>query len=113
MFSLSTMKLPALNFEQPIRTAFTHYGKRVTRRPLVFLIISVATAATLLYPFPFLYSNEPMTGTTSKLPNHEWISAQALDGDDSATPDVIMRSFWVHGMARNRLGSYSLICFGR
>ncbi|TPX17274.1 uncharacterized protein E0L32_012241 [Thyridium curvatum] len=50
----------------------------------------------LIYPFPFLYTNDFINGA-SNLPRHVWTDAQPLDGKVGMEPDVIMRSLWVHG----------------
>ncbi|KAG0648260.1 Sterol regulatory element-binding cleavage-activating [Hyphodiscus hymeniophilus] len=91
-----TTEPPVLDAKHPIRTTFTQYGYRAARHPVIVLLISVATAATLIYPFPFLYTNSFMNGA-SNLPHHVWTSAQPFEGDYSITPDVVMRSIWVHG----------------
>ncbi|KAI2643703.1 sterol-sensing domain of SREBP cleavage-activation-domain-containing protein [Xylaria nigripes] len=60
------------------------------------LLISVAVAAILVYPFPFLYTTE-FTNGASSLPEHVWTDAHLLDEKTTCEPDVIMRSLWVHG----------------
>jgi len=60
------------------------------------LLISVAVAAVLIYPFPFLYTTD-FTNGASSLPHHVWTDAHPLDDKTSQEPDIIMRSIWVHG----------------
>jgi hypothetical protein len=50
----------------------------------------------LVYPCPFLYSQDFTTGA-SNVPHHVWTDAQPLDEASISEPDVIMRSIWVHG----------------
>lgn len=59
-------------------------------------MLSVLVAATLCIPFPFLYTNDYVNGS-SNLPHHVWTSAQPYDGDVGTIPDVVMRTIWVHG----------------
>jgi hypothetical protein len=66
---------------------------------VIALLVSVAVAAILIYPFPFLYTNNFANGA-SNLPHHVWTSAQPVAGGDNAHADVVMRSIWVHGMKR-------------
>lgn len=58
------------------------------------MLVCVALAATLCYPFFFLYEN-PTTGF-SKLPYHVWTSAKRFV-DQSAHPDVNIHQVWIHG----------------
>jgi hypothetical protein len=51
----------------------------------------------LIYPFPFLYTNNFINGT-SNLPHHVWTAAQPYEGDVDTNADIVMRSIWVHGM---------------
>jgi hypothetical protein len=60
------------------------------------LLFSVAVAAILIYPFPFLYTTD-FTNGASNLPHHVWTVAQPLGYRPNVAPDVIMRSIWVHG----------------
>jgi hypothetical protein len=64
---------------------------------VITLLISVAIATILIYPFPFLYTNNFANGS-SNLPHHVWTAAQPFDGDANILQDVVMRSFWVHGI---------------
>ncbi|KAK0116365.1 hypothetical protein ONS95_013385 [Cadophora gregata] len=91
-----TTEPPQLDNKHPLRAAFTRYGNYSARHPVITLLISVATAAILIYPFPFLYTNN-FTSGASNLPHHVWTSAQPFEGVPSTRPDVVMRSIWVHG----------------
>lgn len=91
-----TTAAPVLDTTHPLRHAFTRYGYNAARHPVLTLLISVAAAATLLYPFPFLYTNN-FTNGASNLPHHVWTSAQPYEGKPGAHADVVMRSIWVHG----------------
>ncbi len=93
----STTEAPVLDQKHPLRNAFMRYGNKAARHPVITLLISVATAATLIYPFPFLYTNN-FTNGASNLPHHVWTSAQPFEGSPQMRPDVVMRSIWVHGM---------------
>jgi hypothetical protein len=95
-FHSRTTEAPVLDPKHPLRSAFTRYGNSAARHPVIALLISVATAVILIYPFPFLYTNDFANGA-SNLPHHVWTSAQPLEGDATARPDVVMRSIWVHG----------------
>ncbi|CZR59367.1 related to SREBP cleavage activating protein [Phialocephala subalpina] len=87
---------PKLDKKHPLRAFFTRYGYNAARHPIITLMISVAVAAILIYPFPFLYTNN-FTNGSSNLPHHVWTSAQPYEGRPDTRPDVIMRSIWVHG----------------
>ncbi|KAE8441072.1 hypothetical protein EG329_005901 [Mollisiaceae sp. DMI_Dod_QoI] len=87
---------PNLSAKHPLRHAFTRYGSHAARHPLITLLISVAAATILIYPFPFLYTNN-FTNGSSNLPHHVWTSAQPFEGRPDTRPDVVMRSIWVHG----------------
>ena len=91
-----TTEPPVLDHKHPLRHAFTRYGYNAARHPVVTLLISVAVAAILSYPFPFLYTNN-FTNGASNLPHHVWTSAQPYEGKAGARADVAMRSIWVHG----------------
>ncbi|CZT13248.1 hypothetical protein WAI453_005391 [Rhynchosporium graminicola] len=91
-----TTEPPQLDNKHPLRAAFTRYGNYSARHPVITLLISVATAAILIYPFPFLYTNN-FTSGASNLPHHVWTSAQPFEGLSATRPDVVMRSIWVHG----------------
>ncbi|PVH81617.1 hypothetical protein DL98DRAFT_164701 [Cadophora sp. DSE1049] len=91
-----TTEPPQLDNKHPLRAAFTRYGNYSARHPVITLLISVATAAILIYPFPFLYTNN-FTSGASNLPHHVWTSAQPFEGIPTTRPDVVMRSIWVHG----------------
>jgi hypothetical protein len=77
---------------------FTQYGREAARHPVITLLISVAVAASLIYPFPYLYTNDFASGS-SNLPHHVWTAAQPFKGGPDTPPDVVMRSVWVHGDA--------------
>lgn len=87
---------PKLNKSHPLRQSFTRYGYNAARHPIITLMISVAVAAILIFPFPFLYTNNYKSGS-SNLPHHVWTSAQPYEGAPDTRPDVVMRSIWVHG----------------
>ncbi|PBP15893.1 sterol regulatory element-binding protein cleavage-activating protein [Diplocarpon rosae] len=91
-----TTEPPKLDTRHPLRSSFTRYGNHAARHPVITLLISVATAAILIYPFPFLYTNSFVNGA-SNLPHHVWTSAQPFEGSAATRPDVVMRSIWVHG----------------
>lgn len=91
-----TTEPPTLDTKHPLRSAFTRYGNHAARHPVITLLISIATATILIYPFPFLYTNN-FTNGSSNLPHHVWTSADPFQGNHNTTPDVVMRSIWVHG----------------
>ncbi len=91
-----TTEPPVLDGKHPLRYAFTRYGNQAARHHVITLLISVAAAAILVYPFPFLYTNN-FTNGASNLPHHAWTSAQPFEGDAKTCADVAMRSMWVHG----------------
>ena len=95
-FLRGTTKPPVLDQKHPLRAAFTRYGYNAARHPVVTLLISVAAATILAYPFPFLYTNN-FTNGSSNLPHHVWTAAQPYEGKAEAKVDVVMRSIWVHG----------------
>ncbi|OLN84446.1 Sterol regulatory element-binding protein cleavage-activating protein [Colletotrichum chlorophyti] len=90
-----TTEAPVLAPNHPLRRAFARYGRYAARHVVTTLIISVAVAAILIYPFPYLYTSDLSNGA-SNLPHHVWTAAQPLK-ENSTEPDVIMRSIWVHG----------------
>ncbi|KAI1155716.1 sterol-sensing domain of SREBP cleavage-activation-domain-containing protein [Nemania diffusa] len=91
-----TTEAPVLVPNHPLRSAFTRYGRYAASHVLSTLLISVAVAAILIYPFPFLYTTD-FTDGASSLPHHVWTDAHLLDEKATCEPDVIMRSIWVHG----------------
>lgn len=91
-----TTEAPVLLPTHPLRSALTRYGRYAARHVLTTLLISVAVAGTLIYPFPFLYTTD-FTIAASNLPLHVWTDAQPLGGKLTVEPDVIMRSIWIHG----------------
>ncbi len=80
----------------PLRAVVTRYARYAARHVVTTLLISVAVAASLLYPIPFLYSSD-FTNGASNLPHHVWTNAQPLGDQSTVEPDVTMRSIWVHG----------------
>lgn len=91
-----TTEAPVLSPSHPLRTALTRYGRYVARHVLTTLLVSVTVAATLIYPFPFLYTTDS-TIAAPNLPLHVWTDAQPLGEKPFEEPDVFMRSIWVHG----------------
>lgn len=92
-----TTEAPVLPPTHPLRSALTRYGRYAARHVLTTLLISVAVAGILIFPFPFLYTTD-YTIAASNLPLHVWTDAQPLAGDKHVVePDVIMRTIWVHG----------------
>ncbi|KAL3427900.1 srebp cleavage activating protein [Phlyctema vagabunda] len=91
-----TTEPPILPPSHPLRKNFTQYGNQAARHPVITLLISVAVAVSLIYPFPFLYTNNFSNGASS-LPHHVWTSANPFEGDPNIQADVAMRSIWVHG----------------
>ncbi|KAL0944064.1 srebp cleavage activating protein [Colletotrichum truncatum] len=90
-----TTEAPVLAPTHPLCRAFARYGRYAARHVVTTLLISVAVAAILIYPFPYLYTSDLSNGA-SNLPHHVWTAAQPLK-ENSTEPDVIMRSIWVHG----------------
>ncbi|KAH8597056.1 sterol-sensing domain of SREBP cleavage-activation-domain-containing protein [Bisporella sp. PMI_857] len=103
-----TTEPPILDPKHPLRAFFTRYGNQASRHPVITLLISVAVATILIYPFPFLYTNN-FTNGASNLPHHVWTSAQPFDGDRTTSPDVVMRSIWVHGSYMKALEPHVLV----
>ncbi|KAI0810657.1 sterol-sensing domain of SREBP cleavage-activation-domain-containing protein [Xylaria sp. FL0064] len=91
-----TTEAPVLDPSHPLRNAFARYGRYAASHVLSTLLISVAVAAVLIYPFPFLYTTD-FTNGASSLPHHVWTDAHLVDEKTPCEPDVIMRSIWVHG----------------
>ncbi|KAJ8131630.1 hypothetical protein O1611_g1998 [Lasiodiplodia mahajangana] len=91
-----TTEAPVLDPNHPLRSGFARYGRYAASHVLSTLLISVAVAAVLIYPFPFLYTSD-FTNGASSLPHHVWTDAHLLDEKATCEPDVIMRSIWVHG----------------
>ncbi|KAJ9142742.1 Sterol regulatory element-binding protein cleavage-activating protein [Pleurostoma richardsiae] len=91
-----TTEAPVLAPNHPLRSALTRYGKYAARHALTTLLISVAVAAILIYPFPYLYTTD-FTNGASNIPRHVWTDAQKLDEPAKVEPDVIMHTLWVHG----------------
>ncbi|KAI1473588.1 sterol-sensing domain of SREBP cleavage-activation-domain-containing protein [Daldinia eschscholtzii] len=91
-----TTEAPVLADTHPVRRAFARYGRYAASHVVTTLLISVAVAAILVYPFPFLYTTDFINGA-SYLPEHAWTDTLPLHERNRAEPDVIMRSIWVHG----------------
>ncbi|KAI9646400.1 hypothetical protein NHQ30_004392 [Ciborinia camelliae] len=86
-----------LDPKHPIRDRFSRFGYNVAKHSVAAITISVIIATLLIYPFPFLFTNN-FTNGASNLPHHVWSSAQPLKAlDETRKPDVVMRSIWVHG----------------
>lgn len=95
--SIRTSEPPNLDPKHPIRDRFTRFGYKVAKHSVTAITISAIIATLLIYPFPFLFTND-FTSGASNLPHHVWSSAQPLKAlDGSRKPDVVMRSVWVHG----------------
>ncbi|KAM0813765.1 putative Sterol-sensing domain of SREBP cleavage-activation-domain-containing protein [Seiridium cardinale] len=93
---IRTTEAPVLSPTHPLRDAFTRYGRYAARHVISTLLISVTVASILIYPFPFLYTND-FTNGASNLPHHVWTDAQPLEEKGGLEPDVMMRYIWVHG----------------
>ncbi|KAH8664066.1 sterol-sensing domain of SREBP cleavage-activation-domain-containing protein [Xylariales sp. PMI_506] len=91
-----TTEAPVLSPTHPLRNAFTRYGRYAARHVVTTLLISIAVASILIYPFPFLYTTD-FTNGASNLPHHVWTDAQPLEDKGGIEPDVFMRCIWVHG----------------
>ncbi|QBZ56972.1 hypothetical protein PoMZ_01890 [Pyricularia oryzae] len=91
-----TTEAPVLAPSHPFRRNLTRYGRYVARHVDTVLLLAVAVAAVLIYPFPFLYTTDFSNGA-SNLPHHVWTDAQAVKAQAGFEPDVIMRTIWVHG----------------
>ncbi|KAL7797429.1 sterol-sensing domain of SREBP cleavage-activation domain-containing protein [Trichoderma ceciliae] len=90
-----TTEAPVLPPSNPIRKALARYGRHASRFAITTLLISAAVASILVYPIPFLFTNDFINGA-SNLPHHVWTAAQPLRYDSAATPDIVMRSIWIH-----------------
>lgn len=101
-FLRGTTEPPVLASSHPIRRAFTRYGNQSARHPVITLLISITVGTILIYPFPFLYTNN-FTAGASNLPHHVWTTAQPFEGNPNTRADVAMRSVWVHGDYMNAL----------
>ncbi|CAD6498671.1 BgTH12-04332 [Blumeria graminis f. sp. triticale] len=99
-----TTDAPVLDHRHPIRHAFTRYGHNTAHHPIITLVTSIVAAAILIFPFPFLYTND-FTNGSSNLPHHVWTSAQPFEGPATTSADVVMRSVWVHGSYMKALES--------
>ncbi|KKP00832.1 hypothetical protein THAR02_07047 [Trichoderma harzianum] len=90
-----TTEAPVLSASHPLRRVLTRYGRYASRYAISTLLISAAIAAFLIYPLPFIYTSHVINGA-SPLPRHVWTAAQPLPYDNAASPDIVMRSVWVH-----------------
>ncbi|KAI1414527.1 sterol-sensing domain of SREBP cleavage-activation-domain-containing protein [Hypoxylon sp. FL1857] len=95
-FIRGTTEPPVLTNSNWLRRAFARYGRYAASHVITTLLVSVAVAAVLIYPFPFLYTTD-FTNGASILPEHAWTDTLPLDDKNRVEPDVIMRSVWVHG----------------
>ncbi|KAI0883255.1 sterol-sensing domain of SREBP cleavage-activation-domain-containing protein [Annulohypoxylon maeteangense] len=91
-----TTEGPVLEESHPLRIAFARYGRYAASHVVTTLLVSVAVASVLIYPFPFLYTTD-FTSGASILPEHAWTDTLPLVDKNRVEPDVIMRSIWVHG----------------
>ncbi|KAJ3498786.1 hypothetical protein NLG97_g853 [Lecanicillium saksenae] len=91
-----TTEAPDLSPSNPVRVAFTRYGNYVARHVILALLISGIVATILIYPIPYLFTDD-FTNGASNLPHHVWTVARPLGRDAPVVPDIIMRSIWVHG----------------
>ncbi|KOS18110.1 Sterol regulatory element-binding protein cleavage-activating protein [Escovopsis weberi] len=103
-----TTAVPVLPSTHPVRRCFARYGRYASRLAVSTLIISTAVATILIYPIPFLYTNDFMNGA-SNLPHHVWTLARPLPYDYAAVPDVIMRSIWIHASYMQALDAELLV----
>ncbi|OAA45255.1 Sterol regulatory element-binding protein cleavage-activating protein [Beauveria brongniartii RCEF 3172] len=102
-----TTEAPALSPSNPVRVAFTRYGNYVARHVVLALLISGIVATILIYPIPYLFTDD-FTNGASNLPHHVWTVAQPLARDAAVLPDIIMRSIWVHGDYMQALDNHLL-----
>ncbi|KAM3470423.1 hypothetical protein MY5147_006415 [Beauveria neobassiana] len=102
-----TTEAPALSPSNPVRVAFTRYGNYVAQHVILALLISGIVATILIYPIPYLFTND-FTNGASNLPHHVWTVAQPLARDAAVLPDIIMRSIWVHGDYMQALDNHLL-----
>ncbi|KAK4072639.1 hypothetical protein Trihar35433_4703 [Trichoderma harzianum] len=90
-----TTEAPVLSASHPLRRVLTRYGRYASRYAISTLLITAAIASFLIYPLPFIYTSHVINGA-SPLPRHVWTAAQPLPYDNTASPDIVMRSIWVH-----------------
>ncbi|OAA66236.1 Sterol regulatory element-binding protein cleavage-activating protein [Cordyceps fumosorosea ARSEF 2679] len=91
-----TTEAPALSPSNPLRIAFTRYANYIARHVILALLISGIVATILIYPIPYLFTDD-FTNGASNLPHHVWTVAQPLGRGAPVLPDIVMRSIWVHG----------------
>ncbi|KAM3564877.1 hypothetical protein MY1884_000477 [Beauveria asiatica] len=102
-----TTEAPDLSPSNPVRVAFTRYGNYVARHVVLALLISGIVATILIYPIPYLFTDD-FTNGASNLPHHVWTVAQPLARDAAVLPDIIMRSIWIHGDYMQALDNHLL-----
>ncbi|KAH8127983.1 sterol-sensing domain of SREBP cleavage-activation-domain-containing protein [Trichoderma asperelloides] len=90
-----TTEAPVLAPSHPFRRAVARYGRNASRNAIRTLLASAGVASLLIYPVPFLYTTDFVIAA-SNLPHHAWTAAQPLRYDAAITPDIIMRSIWIH-----------------
>ncbi|KAL6911063.1 sterol-sensing domain of SREBP cleavage-activation domain-containing protein [Trichoderma evansii] len=90
-----TTEAPVLAPSHPFRRAVARYGRHASRNAIRTLLASAGVASLLIYPVPFLYTTDFIIAA-SNLPHHVWTAAQPLRYDAAITPDIIMRSIWIH-----------------
>ena len=103
-----TTEPPALTPSHPLRRITGHYGRYAASHVVTTLLVSAAVATILIYPIPFLFTND-FTNGASNLPHHVWTVAQPLAYDVTTEPDVIMRSIWVHASYMQALNPQLLL----
>lgn len=103
-----TTEAPVLGPTHPLRKGLSRYGSYAASHIVTTLLVSVAVAAILLYPIPFLFTTDLVNGASS-LPHHAWTVAQPLPYTTRAESDVIMRSIWVHSNYMQALNKDLLI----
>ncbi|KAL7918186.1 sterol-sensing domain of SREBP cleavage-activation domain-containing protein [Trichoderma austrokoningii] len=90
-----TTEAPVLAPSHPFRRAVARYGRNASRNAIRTLLASAGVASLLIYPVPFLYTTDFIIAA-SNLPDHVWTAAQPLRYDAAITPDITMRSIWIH-----------------
>ncbi|PON30303.1 hypothetical protein TGAM01_v200743 [Trichoderma gamsii] len=90
-----TTEAPVLAPSHPFRRAVARYGRNASRNAIRTLLASAGVASLLIYPVPFLYTTDFIIAA-SNLPHHVWTAAQPLRYDAAITPDITMRSIWIH-----------------
>ncbi|RFU73449.1 hypothetical protein TARUN_8786 [Trichoderma arundinaceum] len=103
-----TAEPPVPSPSNPLRRAFARYGRHASRFAITTLLISAAVASILLYPLPFLFTTDFINGA-SNLPHHVWTAARPLPYGSAVTPDINMRSIWIHSSYMQALSSDILL----